>query len=426
MSIYKLKLIAVVLFICHCGYSQKSPSKIGLEVPNLKLEPILNYKQKSIQLDDIKNKVIIIDFWATWCSPCVRALSHMDSLQSKFKDDLLVFAVTSSDSYERIEKFLEKFETNLPIVVDTTQTIKKEFPHRVISHTVIIGKDRKVKAVTTPEKITEEVVQKVIRRESITLEEKRDVFGFDYNAPLPDEGLKFKFKLTGYNEAAASMVSSFSTVTGRLLFTNVSLRTVYQYARSSSSMYGKFSIFRTRYLLNGNYKSYYELEKGHKYRPVDWKKNAFCLEILAPDFTEGQIREIMLLFFHQNFELKSKIEKIKTKVKVVKRTNTPFKFKKSKEGTKKERGASGGGIAMKNVPISSIAYYLENFGIAKMPVIDETGISGNYDIKMTFREEDPDQFYKDLKEMGLEVIDAEREVEMLILYEEPKKVKSQE
>ena len=81
---------------------------------------------------------------------------------------------------------------------------------------------------------------------------------------------------------------------------------------------------------------------------------------------------------------------------------------------------SGKGIFMYNAPISYITMFLESFGkfVPNLPAVNETGLSDKYDIVIPFYTETPDQFFVDLEKLGLKVIEAEREIEMIILYEE--------
>lgn len=417
----KLSFFVLVL-ICHMGGSvlsaQKSPSKIGSQAPNFKLAPILNFEKSDAKLSEFRGKVVVLDFWATWCTPCVKAIPHLDKLQKKFKNELQIFLVANSDNEKRLVRFLTKFDTNLPIVVDSLNTLKKEYPHRVISHTVVIGKDGLVKAVTTPENLSVALIEKLVEGHPVDIVEKRDVFGFDYKAPLPDENLKFKFKLTGYIEAAASSVSSIHN--GRVLITNNSLRGLYGYAYANEGPPFR-SLNRTRYLLNGEYHSVLDIENDttgvyHKF-DISNHDNAYCLEIVAPEMTDHEIRQNMIAFLHQNFSLKSRLERIRTKVKVLRRTKEPLMLPRSNRNTVPSGGASGRGIEAKNRSLAYIAEYIDNFGIFDVPVIDGTELDGLYDIKIAYFEENPSLFFDELKDLGLVLKDAEREVEMLILYE---------
>jgi thiol-disulfide isomerase/thioredoxin len=74
--------------------------------------------KKELTLDHYKNKVIIIDFWATWCPPCVAEIPHFTELQSKYgTKGLQIIGVSLDQSIELIPPFVEEKGVNYPIVL---------------------------------------------------------------------------------------------------------------------------------------------------------------------------------------------------------------------------------------------------------------------------------------------------------------------
>ena len=92
----------------------------------------------------ISGKPAIIEFWATWCQPCVRATPHIVELSRKYKDQGLVTAgihVQRGIDPEKIESFIDAFSIPYPIGLDRQDTVRTSFgvtpiPHAfVVSHT---------------------------------------------------------------------------------------------------------------------------------------------------------------------------------------------------------------------------------------------------------------------------------------------------
>lgn len=172
----------------------QEPAKIENVVSNMTFQNILNFEKSSAMLSDFKGKVVILDFWATWCAPCISSFPKLESIQSKFGNQLQILTITD-DPKERIELFLEKRKMSLPVVLDSDRTIAQKFPHRSIPHLVIIDEKGVIRAITTSSNITEETMQKVINGESISLEEKQDAMDFDPNELLSGNG-NFSYQAT--------------------------------------------------------------------------------------------------------------------------------------------------------------------------------------------------------------------------------------
>ena len=157
-------------------------SLLGAAVPDsIQFKKILNYEKQNAQLSDYHGKTVILDFWATWCAPCIKAFPKLQALEERFAGQLRVFTVTSTDTEARIQRFLQKFDTDLPIVMDDDGQLKRLFPHSSVPHTVVIDKDGIVRAVTSGRNITEQLVSDVINGVPLNLEEKKDRRNWDQN-----------------------------------------------------------------------------------------------------------------------------------------------------------------------------------------------------------------------------------------------------
>jgi thiol-disulfide isomerase/thioredoxin len=72
---------------------------------------ITNAEGKRIALDDLKGKVVLIDFWATWCGPCREALPHIRDIVKKFNDEpLVVLSISLDDDENKWKEFIGKNE----------------------------------------------------------------------------------------------------------------------------------------------------------------------------------------------------------------------------------------------------------------------------------------------------------------------------
>ena len=77
---------------------------------------------KPITLADYKSKVILLNFWATWCGPCRAEIPDLVELQSKYKDQLQIIGlVVDDDDEDGVKKFAERFGINYPVAMATDE-----------------------------------------------------------------------------------------------------------------------------------------------------------------------------------------------------------------------------------------------------------------------------------------------------------------
>ncbi len=96
---------------------------------------------KPLKLDEQRGKVIVINFWATWCGPCVTEMPLFEKTIAKYKDDKDVFflAITTDEDRELVAPFLKQYKFNLPVVY--AEYLNDHFAISSIPTTVIL--DRK-------------------------------------------------------------------------------------------------------------------------------------------------------------------------------------------------------------------------------------------------------------------------------------------
>ncbi len=74
---------------------------------------------EAARLDDYRGKVVLIDFWATWCHPCARSLPKYEALQAKLgADQFVIITFCLDEDRENIESFAKMHELKLPVVHD--------------------------------------------------------------------------------------------------------------------------------------------------------------------------------------------------------------------------------------------------------------------------------------------------------------------
>ena len=104
----------------------------------------LDVDKKQVNLDDYRGKLVLLNFWASWCAPCKEEMPSLDSLQSnKNLNNLQIFPINvGQDNEKKAKDFFEQLDIKtLNIYFDTTITLAKKFQLRGIPTTILISKD---------------------------------------------------------------------------------------------------------------------------------------------------------------------------------------------------------------------------------------------------------------------------------------------
>lgn len=151
-------LAIILLFVPEAkAMMQQGLMKIGLFQPKIEKsesepkttsKPEADYKFEMIDADgkitkieDLKGKVVFLNFWATWCGPCVAEMPTIQKLYDKFKDDkdVVILTVEVENKQDKAKNFMKNKNLTLPVVFPNT-SIPKEFFDYALPTTIILDK----------------------------------------------------------------------------------------------------------------------------------------------------------------------------------------------------------------------------------------------------------------------------------------------
>ena len=120
-------------------------SLVGKAAPEFALKDL---EGETVKMSELKGSVVLLDFWATWCGPCVVALPAIDKIyQDHQASGLKVYAVNVDEPKPKVSKFKSDKKLTLPMLLDAGGTTARSYLVSGIPQTVLIGKDGKVRKV---------------------------------------------------------------------------------------------------------------------------------------------------------------------------------------------------------------------------------------------------------------------------------------
>lgn len=176
-------LLLILVLTPYYASAQESLSTaiaVGQKIPEVirkaQMISISPYGEQIISLSDFRGKAIIIDFWASWCSPCLQNMPILDSLHRNNNADLQVImmnASSSKDGYLKERKFIREYLLQHPAfitpIVLKNDVFRQYFGFTIVPHYVWIGADGILKAITDHTDLTSVNISRLISGEKMEL-----------------------------------------------------------------------------------------------------------------------------------------------------------------------------------------------------------------------------------------------------------------
>ena len=136
-------LFAVLLIgAAGCSRHEEKPTQAieGSTAPDFTLKDLSG---KDVRLSDLRGKIVILNFWATWCPPCREEIPSMMSLNKAMVGKKFQMLAVSQDEggKEAIEAYFSKSSNNLPALIDIDQKIGKMYGLTGVPETFVIDKN---------------------------------------------------------------------------------------------------------------------------------------------------------------------------------------------------------------------------------------------------------------------------------------------
>jgi len=137
-------VLAALGFALGAAAADKAPAPWkGGRTPSLALADL---EGKPHRLEDYRGKVVLINFWATWCEPCREEMPSIGRLKASFAGrPFEVLAVNLAEPEARIRQFMQKVPMAFPVLLDRDMAVAKAWGARVLPATYLVGPDGRIR-----------------------------------------------------------------------------------------------------------------------------------------------------------------------------------------------------------------------------------------------------------------------------------------
>ena len=369
--VYSILLSSIIVISCY-GQMKSAPLYVEDTVNTVKFKVFSQKNEEGeISLPDLKGKVVILEFWATWCGPCIPHLYTFSDLQKRFKDSICVIGI-SQESKNDIRRTINKMpKCNILFSSDTNHV--NFFKYDIVPTSVVIDKKGIIRGITSPVEITEDKIRKILKDENVNFEAQRKLpRNTAYSLANPN---LYRGTITGYDSASSTGIE-MDTVSGskKLAFLNFTLPSLFREV---------FKMPSQSWLINNTANPSLEARR--------------ILNSSFPYVGKKMNREV------DAYELLYKPTKDR-KLRNIAGTNGSFSY-------------YGPNFKGKSVNIKSLLDYLSNeLGyLQNKIVLDETGLRGQYDINLQWEYTDIASLSHELSRYGLLLKKKKRVVELLVV-----------
>jgi thiol-disulfide isomerase/thioredoxin len=415
------------------GQSLKVGDTLPPELWSMPLD-VINHPEgkETLTLSDYKDKLIILDFWATWCSPCIAMLPKQDSLQRQFKDQLQILPVTYQTG-EEVSTFMQKYEkrkgvkNGLPKVVNN-QSLKPYFQHGTLPHYIWI-KDGTVQAITGYSEVNRDQISAALTNQNLRLKTKAEIPSLKYETATSSlstflsqhEGMsqnKIEYRsllsrhLPGLGSGRISVIQpSERSPQWRITFTNSSILELYRFAFGEGINFTNSGTIAVETCDSIHFKP-----RNNRNEFKSWiEENTYCYELELGGFRAGYAFEIMRQELKTRFpQYQGGVEKRLRKVWALVKTNDTIlpvsdfaEFSESYDNfTYNIKGSTP------ETFVNGLNMYLS--GISQ-PIIDATGISHKIDLKIEASLGKIEELNHALLKYGLALVEQTTEIPVLVI-----------
>jgi uncharacterized protein (TIGR03435 family) len=360
MKVSKIYLIIISIYLlCSCQNNEK---KHIINITDF-IHNIPNNKS-------FEDKFIVIEFWATWCGPCLDAVPHLNELQEKFKSNNdLVFISMTDENPEKIQATLDRIDFKTIVVSDQSKKTHKDLQVEkdgvmMIPLTVLIDNNGNVKWKGHPEELNEEKLNSFLKGEQIKETKKAEQSIIELSEKDFLDKITFKMKnksidtlflLEPSNNENSSLIAN-GIIKGKFIAQNKSLSEIFSNLLEIPEEQINISTKVSRLKFNLAYKNITDKELKVKLKDKLLKRLNLNERIT---FKEYEIHELKILE--------------KSKIKNSKKTSYEMgHISESKTH-----------IILSNSNIDVLSKEIS--GLFKIIVKDETGLNGNYDLILNKR-----------------------------------------
>lgn len=414
-----LTSLFLLLALASTGVSLKArpaDTNPGSAAPPVELEKLLQAPAGAkADLPSLKGNVVVLEFWATWCAPCIAAMPHLNELTEQFRDKPVKFISITDQDEATVAPFLSRRKIASWVGLDLDRSVFEAYEANLIPRTVVVDREGKIASVDKPMSLTAEKLNQLLAgKPSPSALDKTT----DEAKPMPLNAAQ-REKASASTEPPQARVTPLKE---EKELVNDEPPQLSMAIKPSKASRGQIDIGPSRFRASGVGLKYvlrtlYSMNELRIEVPAQLQPLRYDITATVKD---GKISAVNQFVVHSlETMLGIKVQRVTREVEVYVLTapgplTGALKPSLAPASSGSRIGSARGVLTAMKAEIKFLANGIEE--VLKLPVIDETNLQGKYDWDTLYDAENPNSIIEAVrKELGLELKRSRRAIEILVV-----------
>ncbi len=380
MPVLRLMVIGLTSLL-GVAFAQEQRVSLGLgePAPPIKAEEIFQTSSnEKADLESLKGKVVVLDFWATWCGPCVAAIPHLNGLVSTFRDKPVQFLFLTDEERWRVKRFLKIRPIAGWIGLNPSRSTFQRFGVEGLPRTIVIDHQGRIAADIGPEDLNENLIEDVLNGKEIRPTATKVT---TVNEDISPVLLEMLIRPAKPGQSARKTANEITTYGARLLDI---LSLVYSFS------------------------------KARIIAPSPLAESTYDVSFIVPLEKKDALAGLAGRTLETAFGLKAARETQERDLLVLSAPHGNSSLRRSTDPRDLPILSDVGQVASKSTTLKDFCSVLE--ATLERPVLDDTGIQGLFDIALYWDSNDPRSVVQAVHDqLGLDLAPEKRSIEVMVV-----------
>lgn len=165
-----LAVVSQIIFLP----AQSHYLKVGQSPPKISYLSYIDSRSVTLPVTTARGTVYLLDFWATWCAPCIASIPKMDSLVEAFRGRNVKFISVTYEPKKMVEKFLKKHPMKSEVALDEDFAMFRSYNAWAIPNIVMINANGEIAGRIHPNRLTKNVIEELLEGKIPDVQQTRE------------------------------------------------------------------------------------------------------------------------------------------------------------------------------------------------------------------------------------------------------------